>query len=226
MLHKCNNMKKFWIIGLVLLAACGSSTQITGSWKNPSAKPAYNRIIVAALTTSVRARQTVENDLARELADNGIAVTKGFDVFPPSFTESKEPDKDAMLKKIRGENVDAIMTITLVDKETETRYVPGSYGYTPVTRYRWYGRFSGYYTNWYPTMISPGYYEENRVYFIETNLYDADTEELIWSAQSETYNPSDLSSFSAEFASIVVAKMREDGVLADTPTTMNMDRAR
>jgi hypothetical protein len=226
MLHKCNNMKKFWIIGLVLLAACSSSTQITGSWKNPAAKPAYNRIIVAALTTSVRARQTVENDLARELADNGIAVTKGFDVFPPSFTESKEPDKDAMLKKIRGENVDAIMTITLVDKETETRYVPGSYGYTPVTRYRWYGRFSGYYTNWYPTMISPGYYEENRVYFIETNLYDADTEELIWSAQSETYNPSDLSSFSAEFASIVVARMREDGVLADTPTTLNMDRAR
>lgn len=219
-------MKNLWIVGVVLLAACSTSTQITGSWRNPAAKPGYNRIIVTALSKNARARQTVENDLAGQLADNGIAVTKGFDVFPPNFTESGEPDKDAMLKKIRGEKVDAILTVALVDKETETRYVPGSYGYTPITRYRWYGRFSGYYTQWYPTMVSPGYYEEDRVYFIETNLYDADSEELIWSAQSETYNPSDLASFSAEFAAVVVGKMREDGVIADTPTTLNMDRSR
>src|SRR5690606_23752299 len=106
-----------------------------------------------------------------------------------------------------------ILTVALIDKETETRYVPGNAGYAPMPRFGYYGTFWGYYNTWYPTLYSPGYYEGEKVYFIETNLYDADTEELLWSAQSETYNPRNLPDFASTFADVVVSRMERDDLL-------------
>jgi hypothetical protein len=203
----------FSLIGICLLA-CSPATQITGSWKNNNVKTKeVNRILVTALTSKTNVRQTVEDELAAELKKNGYSATKSIDVIPPTFTEGKEPDKDALLRKIDGTGVDAILTVALIDKETDTRYVPGNQAYSPVTRFGYYGRFGGYYTNWYPTLYSPGYYTEDKVYFLETNLYDASSEELLWSAQSETYNPNGLSDFSKDFASVMLIKMKKDGVL-------------
>jgi hypothetical protein len=205
------------IISFVLIAAmvssCATSTEITGVWKNPKSKASINSVLVTALTSRTNARQTVETDLAVELNSDGIKTIKSFDVIPPKFTEGKEPDKEELLKKIKGTDVDAILTVALINKETASRYVPGSYGYAPITRFGYYGRFSGYYTTLYPAMFEPGYYTEDRTYFIETNLYDAKTEELLWSAQSETYNPAGLDLFSKEFAAVVVEKMRRDNVI-------------
>lgn len=209
-------MKKivsFLFLGTVL-AACSASTEITGSWKNPAAATNnLSNILVTALSDNTPARQTVENDLAAALSQNGIKAEKSIDVLPPSFTKGDKPDKDVLLDKVRGTGVTAILTVALINKETENRYVPGNYGYEPIPRFGYYGRFWGYYTNWYPTLYSPGYYTEDKVYFIETNLYDANTEELLWSAQSETYNPNSLSTFSKEFAGVVIAKMKQDGVI-------------
>jgi len=198
----------------VYCLACSTTTEVTGSWKNPDVtlKP-MNTVLVTALTGRNNARQTVETDLANALQKDGIKSVRSLDILPPSFTSSKEPDKEALLKKIKGSNVDAILTVALIDQTTESHYVPGSYGYAPMTRFGYYGRFWGYYTNWYPTLYSPGYYTEEKTYFLETNLYDAHTEELIWSAQSETYNPSSLDSFSKEFSATVLSEMKKDGLI-------------
>jgi hypothetical protein len=210
-------MKKLIFLSFVVATtACAPATQITGSWKNPSPPKnlmAYKSVMVTSLSQNLEARQTVENDLAAAIAASGVKALKAIESFPPSFSDTKDADKDELLAKIRKTGVDGIVTVALINKETESRYVPGDYGYAPVTRFRYYGLFSGYYTMWYPTIISPGYYEEDKIYFIEINLYDAKSEELVWSAQSETYNPGTLSQFSNEFADVVVTRMRKDGVL-------------
>jgi hypothetical protein len=211
---------------LLLVFGCSSSTEITGSWRNKNTpNEGINNILVTALTSKAAARQTVETDLANVLQKNGYKSMKSIDILPPSFTDGKEPDKEVILDKIKGNDIDAILTVALIDKETENRYVPGSTGYAPVPRFDYYGRFWGYYSTWYPTLYSPGYYTEDKVYFIETNLYDADTEELLWSAQSETYNPASLESFSKEFANVMVDQMATDGVLkmSNGPVTVKKD---
>ena len=133
----------------VYCLACSTTTEVTGSWKNPDVtlKP-MNTVLVTALTGRNNARQTVETDLAKALQKDGIKSVRSLDILPPSFTASKEPDKEALLKKIKGSNVDAILTVALIDQTTESHYVPGSYGYAPMTRFGYYGRFWGYYTNW------------------------------------------------------------------------------
>lgn len=198
----------------ILLYGCASSTQILGSWKSPEiSSQNYHRIIVAALTDNVLARQEVENDLQAQLKRRGIEATKSIDLFPPSAGEKGPQDVNMLLGKIRENGHDAILTAALVDERTETRYVPGSMGYAPITRFGWYGSFRGYYSYWYPILYNPGYYTEDKVYYLETNLYDAKTESLVWSAQSKSYSPSNLRKAAAQFAEVTVKKMTEDNVL-------------
>lgn len=208
-------MYKYFAASCWLLPfAGGTTTEVTGSWKNPDVTLLpMNTILVTALTGRTNARQTVETDLSNALQKKGFKAVKSMDILPPSFTTGKEPDKEALLKKIKGSAIDAILTVALIDQTTENRYVPGNYGYQPMTRFGYYGRFWGYYATWYPTLYSPGYYTEEKTYFLETNLYDAHTEALLWSAQSETYNPESLQSFSKGFANVVLQEMQKNGLI-------------
>ncbi|WP_018479606.1 DUF4136 domain-containing protein [Pontibacter roseus] len=194
--------------------SCASSTQIMGSWKSPEIEAQqYKRVVVAALTDNVLARQEVERDLQAQLQMRGIAVTKSIDLFPPSLAGKAAPDVNLLMERIRKDGHDAILTAALVDEQTETRYVPGRMGYRPITRFGWYGSFRGYYTYWYPTLYEPGYYTEDKVYYLETNLYDVQTDKLVWSAQSRSYSPSSLRRAAARFAELTVQKMGEDNVI-------------
>jgi len=194
---------------------CAPATQITGSWKSPEAsQQAYDRIVVAALTDNVLARQEVESDLQAQLQQRGIIAVRSIDIFPPTGATKSGPDVGLLLEKIRSDKYDAILTAALIDEETDTRYVPGNYGYSPVTRFGWYGGFRGYYTYWQPILYEPGYYTRDKIYFLESNLYDAATENLLWSAQSRSYSPPSLRRAAEEFAEVTVEQMVKDRLIS------------
>ena len=203
----------------VIVSACSPDSRITSSWKKPKFKGSYTDVMVTALTPGIDARVTIEDDLAAALAARDIRVSKSMDILPPNF--SKETQKEEMMRKIRHTSSKAIITVSLLHKETKSTYVPGSYGYAPT--YTYYGGFWGYYSFWYPAIATPGYYEQDKVYYMETNVYDVATEELVWSAQSETYNPDDVSGFSRELADILATKLTKDGVVR--PPKIKVDRA-
>ncbi|MCJ8165613.1 hypothetical protein MKJ04_12245 [Pontibacter sp. E15-1] len=195
------------------LYGCVPTTRITATWKNPEAGTQnFDKIVVAALTDNVRARQTVETDMQMQLQQRGITASRSIDLFPPTVREGG-PDMNQLLQKIKNQNYDAILTVALIDEDTETRYVPGTYGYTPVTRFGWYGRFRGYYTYWYPTLYDPGYYTEEKIYFLETNLYDASSEDLLWSAQSRSYSPASLRKASETLAQLTASRMAQEHLI-------------
>lgn len=193
---------------------CAASTEVTGSWKSPEATTqTYNNVVVAAMTDNVQARQIIEEQMQNQLAQRGVNATKSIELFPPSAMNRQGGDPDMMLQRIQGEGYDGIVTAAVVDQETETRYVPGNYGYTPMTRFGWYGSFRGYYGHMSPMVYQPGYYTEDKVYFLESNLYDAQSENLVWSAQSRAYDPGTLTSFADEFAEVTVKQMARDNIL-------------
>jgi len=210
---------------LAVMAGCKASTDFTGTWKNEQAESGdIQTILVTALTSRVNVRQTAEDDLAAALQTMGYKTVKSLDVMPPKFTETKELNKEALFAKIEETGADAILTVALIHEETENRYAPGSTPYAPM-RFGYYGNFWGYYNAWYPALTATGYYEEDKIYFIETNLYDATTQELLWSGQSQTYNPGSLSRFSKEFATVVVSEMEKAGVLPKLdPNDLASDR--
>ncbi|OKL42238.1 hypothetical protein A3841_09265 [Pontibacter flavimaris] len=207
---------KFLIMFILGLAVwgCTPTTRITGTWKNPEiSAQKYSKVMVVALSDNVRARQTVETDMKAQLQQRGLDAARSLDMFPPTMSEKGGPDVNQILAKAREQGYDAILTVALLDQETETRYVPGAYGYTPITRFGWYGRFRGYYTYWYPTVYDPGYYTEEKTYFLETNLYDVKTEQLQWSAQTESHSPASLRKASITLAELTVNSMVQEGLL-------------
>jgi len=205
------------LVCLLVVSACSTSTSITSSWRKPSATAnGYRNIFIAAISSNIPAKQAVESGLQTELQNRGLTVTKSVDVFPPNFSNQTGAQRELILSKIQGTNADGIVTVALLKKENESRFVPGNGGWNPGLRYGYYNRFSNYYGNWYPYLYAPGYYDESQVYYLETNLYDAKTEELIWAAQSETYDPSNINSFIKGYVKSTLERMQKDGLITDT----------
>ncbi|WP_181276818.1 hypothetical protein [Arcticibacter pallidicorallinus] len=50
---------------------------------------------------------------------------------------------------------------------------------------------------------------------METNLYNAKTEELIWAAQSETYDPSSITDFLKGYVKSNYERMQKDGLIGE-----------
>lgn len=199
----------------LLVAACGTSVHMTGTWKDPGAEMGgYHNILVAGLSSNQTARGTVESRLMAQLQQHGIVAGKSIDLFPPNFDPKKEESVKTASDKITAAGYQAVLTVTLVNKESETRYVPGTVMYAPYPAYGWYGRFWGYYGYMYNSVYSPGYYTTDKVYFLESNLYDLTKDgKLVWSGQSETYNPNSLESFATAYAKVVTDALQKNGLL-------------
>jgi hypothetical protein len=203
------------ILFTFLLISCGPSQKITSSWINPEIKerPSYKKIFIIALAQNPGYKATIEQDLAYAATARKLEVIKSSEFFQPDFTTAgnKSPvDKEVILAKVREAGCDVIMTIALVDKKSETRYVQGS---TANSLYGGYGAlgFGGYYGGAYTSMYStPGYYTEDKTYFMQANLFDAATEKMIWSAQSEAYDPSKISTFSKDYTALLVERLNRD----------------
>jgi hypothetical protein len=129
-------------------------------------------------------------------------------------------DKDLVLKLIKDRGCDAILSVAVIDVKSETRYVSNSItvGYMPYAGYGpYYGSygmygtgFYGYYNYWSPTLYDPGYYTTDKTYFIEANVYDTETQQLIWSVQSKAYNPSGIEKSSQEYTDILMDQFDKD----------------
>ena len=209
-------MKKLIAVISIFLCSCATYTMITGTWTSPSfSGKTYNSMLVAVLTDHTVNKTTIENELQEQLNKEGIRAFKSADLFSPRMN-GQDSDKVSIMKKaVQGKKAEAILTVSILKKETETRYVP-SYGYNPDA-YCYYGSFRDYFSYWYPYTYSPAYYAEPGVYYLETNLYDSKTEELVWSAQSRTYKSVDLPSFSKEFAKETEEKLKKEGLIKIVP---------
>lgn len=200
---------------VALFCQCASSSIITGAWRNQEVTPTkYKKVFVAALTENVSARQTIEDEIALALESFGTSTVKSMNVFPPQFQQSIAKQSDLALEKIVQTNSDAILTIALVEKTSETRYIPNTIPY-PVSRFGYYGRFGFYYDYWYGNLNGMDYYTTDNIYYLEANLYDVKTQQLIWSAQSETYNPSSIDDFLIGYRKALSEQLKKDKIFVN-----------
>ncbi|MFW5820645.1 MAG: hypothetical protein ACOCWA_05105 [Bacteroidota bacterium] len=202
------------VLSIVILNSCGTtSTVITGSWERTGIEKKYNKLVVEAFTPQEEVEEALELQMMVKLQEKGISALRHKEPLPPGPVEN-DKDKEEVMDNMQENGADGILTISIIDKESESRYVPGPSPYAPYPRYPYYGSFWGYYDYWYPYFYGPGYYTLESVYYIETNLFDAESEDLIWSAQSKTYEHVNLETFSKDYAEEVVEEMMEDGIIA------------
>ena len=79
--------------------------------------------------------------------------------------------------------------------------------------YGMYGSYYGYYNYYHPYVYSPGYYTTDRTYYIESNFYDLEEDQLLWSIQSEAHNPSSIDSFFKEYSYNLLGLLKKEGLI-------------
>ncbi len=203
----------YFLLFAVFISACSSPSQtVTSYWANKVANNGpYDTIYIIAMTQNKKMEPAVENSLADVLISKGHKVVMNSQVYPPSFSAVKQLTREQLAETISGTGSDGILTLAVLDTKTETSYNPGT-SYAPMN-YGYYGSYYGYYNHYYPVVYSPGYYTENKTYYIETNFFDVKTDELIWSIQSQAYNPKNFDSMFEEYTRVILNKLREEGMI-------------
>ena len=206
------------MLAISVVLSCSPGIKVTNSWKNPAPDTAgktYKAIFIVALTDNQFARNMVEENLAEAAEARGYTTTRSGMVFTPSFTQKLIPTKEQILQKVKESHSDAIFTVALINKEDLARYVQGEVNTAPS--YGWYGSFGGYYGTIAGPIYTPGYYTTDKVYYLMSNLFDARSEKLLWSARTETYNPTSIEKFSKQFTETMIKQLERDGLIKNPP---------
>ncbi|NDE78313.1 MAG: hypothetical protein EB047_03785 [Chitinophagaceae bacterium] len=201
------------VILLFVVLACGSSSRITSSWRSSDkATATFKKVIVLGLIkeSDRTIREEMEQYLAQELRLRGQTAVCACDLYSPK--EFDQLTEKQALEKLKDSGVDAVLTIVLLDKTRERYYIPGQSYYTPYGIY--YNRFWGYSRTIYGRIYSQGYYTTDTKYFWESNLYDLESGELLYSAQSQSFDPPSSAAMGKEYGRLIVDDLVSKRVIA------------
>ena len=206
------------IIGAAFNSCSTTKVRVIGTWVNkekvPALKGKVTSVFINVMTQNEVVKSALENDLADAAAAKGIKSEKSYYIFGPVRSRESLPPTELILKNIRSLGCNVIFTVVLMDQKSETRYVQGSgvSAYAPYPHYGYYGSFGSYY-GYSSTVYTPGYYTEDKTYYIESNLYDATTEELLVSMQTKVVNPSEIEKSGKQYTKALIQELENQGLL-------------
>ena len=174
---ECKPLAYLAVIAMLLLTAC-ATTQINSVWKDPSYQTRPARIFVIGVARDPVNRRLFEDEFVAQLKARGTDAIASYTVLP----DRQQDDHDAIAAEVKELGADTILITRLVSKRIVQTYVPGT-AYMPPP---YYGSWPSYYGYGYHYMYTPGYIAEDEYAIIETNLYEARSDKLVWAASSET----------------------------------------
>ncbi|WP_341835659.1 hypothetical protein WJU16_22800 [Chitinophaga pollutisoli] len=190
-------MKQIWLFMAVamMLPSC-YSTQLTGYRQSPAGKPvSYKKILVLGMMPDSALRQRMESHVAGDLTDAGItAVTsfQGFDAFEFLKTEDK-----VVSQQFTERGIDAVLTISLVNKTTEGAFLPASL----------YHLLTDQYANEYYWMLAPELQRLETQYAWESSLYDVAEGMRVFAIQSVTFDPASHERMAHEYGKVLTREL-------------------
>ena len=177
MIRSLRNPFGLFILIAMLVTAC-ASTQLTSVWKDPSYQTRPAKIMVVGVAKNPLNRRLFEDEFVQQLKSRGTDAIASYTV----LSDEQQGDPAAIAKKVTELGADTVLITRLVSKKIVQVYVPGSPYYPPP----FYGTWPDYYGYGYRYMYTPGYIADDEYAVIETNLYEAKSNKLIWAASSET----------------------------------------
>ena len=172
-------------VSLAVLAgmACGTTTRLSNVWRSESYSGGpMHKILVVGIAQTATGRRSFEDRFVEALASQQVDAVQSYRLLP-----SDERLSEATLKEaIRGHGFDGVIATRLIEVDEETTYVPPS---TRVAPRPGVGGLYGYYGTSWDVVHTPGYTVTTTIVRLETHLYDAEQAELVWSAQSDTFDP-------------------------------------
>jgi hypothetical protein len=168
------NPGKIFLYGsILLLVACGPSTKIEKTWTDPSFTPSavqsFKKILVMGLLKDESTRRIAEDKMVA--AFKNVTAVQSYSYLQPADTIRNEVEE-----KLKKDGFDGVVIMRLADVDKSVSYVPGT----------GYGGWYGY------RYATPGYYQEDKTFYVETNFYSLPETKLLWSGTTSSLNPNKL----------------------------------
>ncbi len=231
-------------IFIFIAVSCSSSSSLTSAWSAPGIEAKdFQKLTVMAIFPDMQVRVMAEDALVNELAAKGIQAQPSYRVFPLAGQVKQlmgmardsnvvKMIKNGIKQKILDQEIDGLIFLNAYNIEKTKEYHQGSsisiaapaYGYYPgyygnayPSTYR--GSYYDYYAYAVGTVYGKGYYSTSTSYYLQTNLFDTSTDELLWTGQTKTVDYKDLERESELLSKILITDLVSRSILKQTPVT-------
>jgi hypothetical protein len=188
----------------LLIVGCGASTSVKTMWTDSDFQPKetpMNGVLVMGVYNQQANALAFEAEMKKQFAAKGVRAGGSLDEW--KFDE--QPTKEEVEAYVKAKGYESVLVSRVTDKQTQIDYQPG---YT----YGGYGMgYYGYYGSSWGVVHSPGYVTSYDVLYIESSLYKADGEKLVWVGMSEVFDPSDALDAIKSFTASIVPSLTSKG---------------
>lgn len=207
-------MKKILVLLSIFLSLGCSSVKLIDSWKNPET-PIFRpqKLLVVGVTENLTSRKIFEENLKREFLDRNINAVESSVVFESTFTDSKKSEEeiDKMISELSEKGFDAVIITAVKGVEERSSYDPGYYSIS----YHW-RRFGPYYYRFQDIYYNPGYYNEYKVYDMETSIYNLNKDvnkSLVWVGAFQIVDPKTITKSVQEYVEAIINQLENQGII-------------
>lgn len=196
--------RRLYLAAAALVAAGCTPTTLVHEWKSHdyTGRP-FDRVLVLAANSDAEVRRVYEDAFVQELAAMGVTAVAAHAV----IQADGEVPEERILQAVGEVQADAVLTMRMIGKDAKT----GSYSPLPLQP----GAKADFYAVYQAGMIkqTPPQPYGYGVYTLETSLWDAKDESLLWSSTSQTFQPYSAPTIAKELSDVVVKALRQQQLL-------------
>jgi hypothetical protein len=198
------------ILGLVALVVPFGFTACSGSrlsdvWHDPqySAGP-FHQVAVFVLGADPAVQRLAEDEVVRRLPMKTRGIS-GSGMMP----EGERGDIDKARERLRAGGYDGVLIGRLVGVEGPRPWASGSLQEVPIS----YRTMSNYYVASFQEAEKSTLLQRPTIVRVQMNLYAVQSETLVWSASSQTFNPAATRDVAGDVGKLVVEELQQVGIL-------------
>jgi len=191
-------------VAAALIAMGCAPSALVHEWKNAgySGRP-FDRVLVVTASPDPEIRRVYEDAFVQELAAMGVTATAGHAVIQDNGVVPLE----RILQAVADLRADAVLVTRMIGKERKpSAYVP------PPLRSGAKAEFYAVYQAGM-TMGTPPQPYDYEVYTLETSLWDAADQSLVWFSTSQTFQPGTVPTAARDLADVVGKALRQQQLL-------------
>ncbi len=185
----------------IVSPANAAPTELNAVWyaRNYEALP-IKKVLVIGLSPDPKKRRQFETAFVKRIRDAGGKAEISLDVLPAG----QNPSKDVVVAALNGKDFDAVFVCRVLDIELRP-------GYTPIKPEN--ANFDAEYQELYKTSYTPGATKEARNFLLQLRIFSVKETRLIWSAESEMFNPASMEDLVASIGKAMRKDLLDKGFI-------------
>ena len=192
------------ILTALVINACASSGPI-GEWRKEGFSGVLNDILVIGVTSRSTRRRVFEDKFIEEFAALGVDATPSYKLIESSMYLSRE----IVEKAIEGQNLGAVLVTRLAAIKEAQVYQPPDDEDENLSYFTYYDK--AFHKKDRGTTTTYG------ILTLETNLYDTQSGELVWSMQSQAIDTSQPRDIVDEYIALAIKTLSKRGLIKANP---------